>query len=340
MAKNWGVFVKRLTKIMSLLTSDVGLGKMGLIGIGVGILAAGTIGYVIFAGGQPEAPTKKTGDEATTTTSKVSDSSEITVPLPSGSLLTSEEEAMFNEFGEDFGAEAGGLVKGVREQFFTAVDAPVNGDLTDSGLELARVYGGTFTFGSEDVAAVKAWTGIQLNPGDHSLFITQTAAPPANSAIDYQLGFGLRPGGAPASAGTPDANEPIARDPHSYAVFAFPEGWQEVQVLDVANNWTPLQEKGIMFFDPDNVFGAFIVPQRFVGKAGEPGILTVQVFGRQTPAGQSPSLEDPVGVSGGTFEFPDLPDPLPAPIFADGFESGDVSAWSGVYDTQAFNSFP
>lgn len=332
--------MKRLTQIVSRFKNDAGLGKTSLVGLGAGVVIVVGVGYFVFAGGQPQAPIQEPGEA--TTTLEASDTTETTVPSPAAEPLTADELAMFK-----------GLLGEVGDQefydMFGSVDAPVTGDITDPGLELTHAYGGTFMFGPKDVGAVQKLTGIRPAQGVHSFFVTETAGPQSNPAIDYQLGFGFRPGSAPASTGEPDANEPIARDPHSYAFFAFPEtGWQEVQVFDVANNFAPLQDKGIIFFDAENVFSAFIVPQRFVAPAGEPGILTVQVFGRQTPEGQSPSLKDPIGLSGGTFNLGNIPDSFPAPIFADGFESGDVSAWSsgedlppskGTYFFDEFESF-
>ncbi|MCH7492726.1 hypothetical protein IID19_04040 [Patescibacteria group bacterium] len=57
------------------------------------------------------------------------------------------------------------------------------------------------------------------------------------------------------------------------------------------------------------------------------------MFGTQTPEGEFPSPDDPTGVSGGTFFTSSIPNPLAGGIFADGFESGDTSAWSdGSYN--------
>jgi len=290
--------------------SERGVSRMVTIGVtGVIVILLG--GLVLFGGA------KKTGEDAGSGGSA----------KPQSTALTTEEIKLL---GRLLGPDASPVKTAPFP--FNDIGPPTVGPFDDPGLQIQRVSGASFVFGPEDAAAAQRVTGIPFNEGIHSFFVIQNAAPPINAEIDFQAGFGFLPSGTPASTGDPMGEEPILRDPHSFAFFGFPDdgpgGWVEAPAFDVSDNFFVTPGGGAIFMEPDNPFVGAIIPQEFIGRPGDLGLFTVQMFGRMSLKDEFPSIDDPVAVNGGSFALNTIPVPLDEGIFADGFESGDTSVWS------------
>lgn len=199
--------------------SERGMSRMVTIGITGGAILL-LAGLLLFGGA------KKTGEDA--------DSGGST--KPQSRALTTEE---VKQLGRLLGPDASPVKTSPFP--FNDIGPLTVGPFDDPGLQIQRVSGASFVFGPDDAAAAQRVTGVPFNEGIHSFFVIQNAAPPINAEIDFQAGFGFLPSGTPFSTGDPMGEEPILRDPHSFAFFGFvddgPGGWVEAPAFDVSDDF-------------------------------------------------------------------------------------------------------
>ncbi len=215
-------------------------------------------------------------------------------------------------------------------QEFADVEFDTAGDFNDPGIMPTHFYTSAFNFDERDITAVDSVTGIEFNPGNYKFFAGQLSSAPNTPNASFEFGYGSNLGDGSIIS---DANsiEPIANSENSLALFcsANPKGWQGINITDVTNGYQPTGDKAACFLSPDNEFFALIVPLSMIGAPGTSADVALQFFSRRTPENQAPSLGDEIAVVFRVFDGL-IPDPAQSPIFADGFESGDVSAWSNA----------
>lgn len=211
---------------------------------------------------------------------------------------------------------------------FIPANSTQYGDLPMEGLAINSTFYTRFNVDTAAAQTFKDKTNLTINPQDYLMIIGFTDNTPMGLGYDVDFGLGILPTSDDAGLLPldPAGSEPIVINPNRYALFTSgaDEGWSETAVLDVTNGYMPTGFSGFSFFATDSQIFGFLVEDVLFGDSPD---LTLQTFVRETPEGQEVSADDPSGGFGFT-QTANINSTLMSEIFADGFESGDTSAWS------------
>jgi len=236
------------------------------------------------------------------------------------------EAGFMKAFGESFDYEG---ATDLLDEF----EPEVAGDVSDLGMTLLATFCNGFELDEAAVVAFAAHTGLDLVADGYLLCLIAFEDLPDTADLTYELGLGTTSLASSSAlngaVADPDTIEPIASGHYSHAWFFFDDpAWQMVEVLDIANGYTPTGHMSFGYYSMESAVAAVLTPMPVFGVPGDTVDLVIQSFARKTAEGELATAEDPTGVTYQEIDGFELPDPLAVPIFADGFESGDTSAWS------------
>jgi hypothetical protein len=227
----------------------------------------------------------------------------------------------------DFASLLGQMEPVLNTPTFSEVVTERYGDLDTALPNIENVYWQSFQIDQASADTFKSSTSLEIGLGNYQFVVAKTNRLELSASIlgGDEYGLGILPGGNTKAVGTANSLEPIVKFPNQYAIFTQArDGWSEAQILDVQNNFVPVIDNAFTYLSDGNNLVGFLVPESLFGQMPS---ITFQTFYRDTAIGQTATAEDP---SGGFFFMNTRDDNtvFHAPIFADGFESGDVSAWS------------